>query len=140
MAGRSLPRVKYVLVCDDIREEKSNKVIILGLYAGRIIVETIPTLLPKLAVRVCFDLGRPYEEKFSLAIRRPDGMQVGPFAVVVPPAASDEQPESCINLSIVPFPLDVEGIYEIVARGGDEEAAIGRFRVEALRSPKDTLS
>ena len=140
MPGRPLPRVKYLLVCDDIREEKNNKVMIIGLYANKIIVDTIPAMLPKLAIRLCFDLSRPFAESFSLAIRRPDGMQVGPFHVVVPPAASPEYPESCINLNIVPFPLEAEGVYEIVARGDDAEAGFGRFSVEALRPHKGTLS
>lgn len=38
------------LYCDDIRHEKTGKVSIIGIYGQKLIVNTIPTTLPKLCV------------------------------------------------------------------------------------------
>lgn len=139
MEGDTPPRSRYILVCDDIREEKSNKMILVGLYANRIIVESLPVLMPRLSIRICFDLSRPYRARFELAIRRPDGAAIGPFPVDVPPA-TDEFLESCINVNLVPFPLEIGGRYEVVATHGGGEALLGAFAVEAAHRPGEQLS
>lgn len=38
-------KLSYCLVCDHIRIEKSNKLILIGVYGGEIIVEKFPALL-----------------------------------------------------------------------------------------------
>lgn len=135
MAEGTIPRAKYALICDDIREEKSNKLIIVGLYANRIILGSIPGLIPKLSIRICFDRSRPSAGRFDLFIVKPDGGEMGPFAIGIPPA-SDEFLESPVNINIVPFPLEQKGIYRIVARLGGEEELVGRFGVESLDVPR----
>jgi hypothetical protein len=135
---KSLPPVKYTLVCDDIREEKSNKMILVGVYSNRIIIDSLPGMISKLAMRICFDVSAPCAEELFLAIQRPDGTRIGPLRVVVPPA-QDEFMESSINVSIVPFPLDAPGMYEIVARTDVEERVIGKFLVESRQGRRDRL-
>src|SRR3990170_8342585 len=110
MTGKLLPRFKYGLVCDDIREEKSNKTLIVGLYGSKIIVPGVPGIMPKLCFRLCFDATRPYPEKFDIAIRKPDGKVDGPFPVNAPRLTDEE--EGYINLYLVPFPFAAEGRYE----------------------------
>lgn len=39
-------RVRNVVLCEDIRQEKSNKFILIGVYAGNILVETLPCDIP----------------------------------------------------------------------------------------------
>jgi len=84
MTGKPLPRFKYGLVCDDIREEKSNKTLIVGLYGSKIIVPGIPGIMPKLCFRLCFDATGAYPENFELMLKRPDGKVEGPFPVKTP--------------------------------------------------------
>jgi hypothetical protein len=135
MEGKPIPRAKYVLICDDIREEKSNKIILVGLYANKILLDSVPGLIPKLCIRICFDLSRPYADTFDIAIRKPDGVEIGPFTIKIPPPV-DEFLESSINLNIVPFPLESEGTYEILAREEGQEEKIGRFGVQSLQVPR----
>lgn len=135
MAENPIPEAKYVLICDDIREEKSNKLLLIGLYANRILLDSIPGMLPKLCLRICFDLSAPHAEKFDIVIRRPDNVEIGPFTVRLPPPF-DEYREAAINLNIVPFPLEHEGTYEVIARKEKETRRIGRFGVHSLQVPK----
>ncbi len=135
MTGLPLPAAKYVLICDDIREEKSNKIILIGLYANKIIIDSLPGLIPKLCLRICFDMSSPCVDRFHLVIRRPDGSEIGPFFVTLPPAG-DEFRESAININIVPFPLEQEGMYEVVVQGNGQETPVGRFGVASLEVPR----
>ncbi len=127
MAGKPLPRFKYGLVCDEIREEKSNKTLIVRLYGSKIIVPGIPGIMAKLCFRLCFDATRPYPETFDLLIRKPDGKVDGPFPVKAPRLADEE--EGYINISLVPFLLGAEGTYEVLVSNERREAKIFSFRV-----------
>lgn len=127
MAGKNLPRFKYGLVCDELREEKSNKTLIVGLYGTKIIVPGVPGIMPKLCFRLCFDATRPFPEKFDILIRRPDGKTEGPFTVKTPQLVDED--EGYINLSLVPFPFSAEGRYEVLATNEGQEAKVFSFRV-----------
>jgi hypothetical protein len=127
MTSKLLPRFKYGLVCDDIREEKSNKTLIVGLYGSKIIVPGIPGVMPKLCFRLCFDATRTYPEAFDILIRKPDGKVDGPFPVKAPRLADEE--EGYINISLVPFPIGAEGHYEVLAANEGREAKVLTFRV-----------
>lgn len=127
MTGKLLPRFKYGLVCDEIREEKSNKTLIVGLYGSKIIVPGTPGIMPKLCFRLCFDATRPYPETFDLLIRRPDGKVDGPFQVKAPRLVDEE--EGYINISLVPFPIGAEGTYEVLVASKGREAKVFSFRV-----------
>ncbi len=135
MADLPLPAAKYVLICDDIREEKSNKIILIGLYSNKIIIDSLPGLIPKLCLRICFDMSSPCTDRFHLVIRRPDRSEIGPFFVTLPPPG-DEFRESSINIHIVPFPLEQEWMYEVIVQGNGQEMPIGRFGVASLQIPR----
>lgn len=141
MTGKTLPIVKYTLLCDDIREEKSNKVILVGLYSWKIIFhDPLPVLLPKLCLRICFDVSRPHQDRFNLLIRKPNKLVMGPYQVKVP-TDLDESGESFLNITISPFSAETVGPYELIAEHGGKEEKIYRFFVEttAVSSTKTAL-
>lgn len=115
MTGKNLPKAKYALLCDDIREEKSNKMILVGLYSSKIIFHIPPpALLSKLCLRICFDVSKPYLETFNLLIKKPNKSVMGPF------------------------PVEVEGSHDIYMEHGGKEERITRFFVElATLSPQE---
>jgi hypothetical protein len=77
--------------CDEIREEKTNKTLIVGLCRTKIIVPAVPGIVPKLCFRLCFDATRPYPEKFDILIRKPGGKTDGPFTVNTPRLADEDK-------------------------------------------------
>lgn len=130
MTGKTLPTAKYTLLCDDIREEKSNKAILVGLYSSKIIChDPLPALLPKLCLRICFDVSRPYQEGFNLLIRKPNKSMMGPFQVKVLPD-QDQSGESFLNITMSPFAAETEGAYELIAEHGGKEETLYRFFIE----------
>ena len=61
-------RYVHALWCDDIRQEVGNKPSFMGVYTGGILVPSLPTILPRLAVYIWIKtpIGQPFE---SLRIR-----------------------------------------------------------------------
>jgi hypothetical protein len=53
------PRVEYVLVCEDIRQEIGNKPSAMGIFSGDIVVREFPHVFPKLCFLVHLTLTRP---------------------------------------------------------------------------------
>jgi Family of unknown function (DUF6941) len=140
MTGKAMPKAKYTLLCDDIREEKNNKVTLVGLYSLKVIFNSaLPALLPKLCIRICFDVSKPYIDEFNLLIRKPTQSNIGPFQVkVLPP--SDESGESFLNITFSPFPADSVGPYELIAEHGEKEEMIHRFIVETTAVSPDNVT
>jgi len=127
-------KIKYVLVCDDLREEKdSKKFTILGLYSGIMILGPLPAMLPKLAFRICL---HPVKvgDKLSIELIRPDGELIGSGQMKVD-AIEDPQGEAFVNLVIAPFPVEKSGEYKIVLkRGKENKVPIVAFEA-VLRKP-----
>lgn len=138
MTGKNLPKAKYALLCDDIREEKSNKMILVGLYSSKIIFHNpLPALLSKLCLRICFDVSKPYLETFNLLIKKPNKSVMGPFPVNIPPD-SEGMGESYLNVTFSPFSVEAEGSHDIYTEHGGKEEWITRFFVElATLSPQE---
>lgn len=60
-----------VLYCDDIRQEVGGKISLMGIYAGKLIVPSIPIVLPKLCIliKVLTDVSDPFR-RLSAHIER----------------------------------------------------------------------
>jgi hypothetical protein len=135
MADNSLPRFKYCLVCDDIREEKSNKTLIVGLYASKIIIKKIPSILPKLCFRICIDATTLHLNKiFNIIVCKPSGKKEGPFIIEITNAIPADEPEGFVNVTFVPFHIDEVGAYDVIAEAEGKEERISRFIVEKITS------
>jgi len=129
MTDKGLLHVKYVIVCDDIREEKSNKAILIGVYSERVIVKALPTLLPKLAFRICFDIQKSMNARFMFSVKKPDGKYVGPPFPMEIKSKIVGLKEAYVNIILSPFVVDLEGNYGIYITVDDKEQKIGEFSV-----------
>jgi len=134
MKAKSGPIVRYALVCDDVREEKSGKETLVGVYNSKIIVAGLPAVLPKLCFRIrIIPIRRALA--ISLSVRAPEGGESITGLKAVIPAGSEKSEEHTLNLVMSPFVLKVEGEYSlIVEHGGKEETAL-RFRTEVVKTP-----
>ena len=129
MSGKTIPKAKYTLICDDIREEKANnKAILVGVYASRVLIPGVPRILPKLCLRICFDISKPYVTSFGLLIRRPNKSVFGPFRVALRDVVK-ETGESFLHIIFTPFMIEEAGSYDVIAESGGKEVLIHRFEV-----------
>lgn len=73
MTNNALPKHEFTLIADDVRNEKGNKISLMGVYGDEIVVESLPAALTKL----CFFTrisGGEGEHKIKVSLKDPDGI------------------------------------------------------------------
>lgn len=134
MSKQGLPKIKYILVCDDMREEKdSRKFTLLGLYSGKILLDEIPALLPKLAFRICI---APIKvgDKITLDLIRPDGKLIGSGQANIE-LEGDLRGEAFVSLILAPFPIELKGPYKLVLKQGEKKKSSAVAFEAGLKAP-----
>lgn len=71
MSDGSKPRLIDVIICDDVRQETSGKLIVIGIYLGNVLVTSFPTTIPSLSF-------------ISKWLTRDGSLPAGAYAVVGP--------------------------------------------------------
>ncbi len=134
MSNLEKAKINYILVCDDLREEKdSNKFTLLGLYSGKLRMDVIPAILPKIAIRICIrDVKIGSTMKIDLI--RPDGTLIGGGPIRIE-AMEKSRGEAFVNLIFAPFPVDAPGPYKLVLTQGEKKNSMVAFEAE-LKAPK----
>ena len=105
------PRHDFTIFCDDIREESSGKLIIIGLYAKDIMLATpVPVTLPKLCFLTRLN-GGSGEHEVKHSLKNPDGKEL---LNDMAPGKIQASPEGMGNLvvNVAPFQADKVGRYE----------------------------
>lgn len=101
----------FTIFCDDIREESSGKLIIIGLYAKDIVLATpLPVTLPKLCFLTRLN-GGSGEHEVKHSLKTPEGKEL---LNDMTPGKIQASPTGMGNLvvNVAPFVADKEGRYE----------------------------
>jgi len=134
MSSKVLPKINYILVCDDLREEKdTNKVMLWGLYTVKMFLPSLPAILPKLAMRLSLDVSKPLLDEVEVIVRRPDKAILGSMKGVKLQVQPEGGGEGSMNLLFSPFPIELAGQYEVVLRHDKKEISVVAF--EAVVRP-----
>lgn len=139
----------YTLFCDDIRQEIGNKVSLIGIYSGELIIlGQLPIALPKLALRIVYN-ERPGEstEPVELRIYLPgDNDDLPSVKASIPlekirsepiPAGqdwTDPVMTATLHTEIAPLQIKQEGFLKVRAYRGDLEIRLGALRI-SVRPP-----
>lgn len=135
MISKDTIKITYVLVCDDLREEKdSKKFTILGLYSRQMILGSFPVVLPKLAFRICLSPVK-VDAKMSLDVIRPDGKLIGNAQIKIE-SIDDPRGEAIVNLILSPFPVEIAGEYKLVITHEEKKFSAVAFEAVGRKSPK----
>jgi hypothetical protein len=67
--AQSKLKIKSLIICDDVREERSGKEILIGVYAGAIVFPKFPARLPKLVFRIDVQILKKGVGPFIMQIR-----------------------------------------------------------------------
>jgi len=122
--------VRSVILCDDIREEKSGKEILIGVYTSSIIFGQFPAKMPKLIFRIALSIERADFKRVKAKIVDQDGKQLFSMDQPVgglPPAASDEQ--ILIGFAGTNLTFQEPAKYRLLFALDDEPEEIARFSV-----------
>lgn len=119
------PGIGAVIVCDDVRKEVTNKDILIGVYAGDIVVPAFPAVL---TVAFWIELRRPvghYDDEFRVTIGDKPVTRLGMALDITGPGA--------IGITIPPMliKLDKEDEIGLEILEGDSWVEIKRKKVTA---------
>jgi hypothetical protein len=121
--------LRYFLVCDDARFEKSGKAILIGVYADAIVISAAGARLPHLSFVFCVDrLGEPFPTFGTFALDGPEGTVVNDstfqFNVTDKTARTSNLVFHTAGLPLHP------GEYRARLNVNGEQDFVGEFRVQ----------
>jgi hypothetical protein len=138
------PRVAHCVFCDDIRQETGNKISLMGLYVGElIIVGKPPVMLPKLGivVWVIADVNDPIGRMTTTVHMPPDRKELAKFeaSTVNVLASGMEDAKKMIAhqiMQIAPFMIEAPGMMEVMIDTDAGELRGGRLLIRFI-SPQE---
>lgn len=123
-------RYAYSVFCDDIRQEINGKITMVGIYTDRLLVTSLPTVLPKLclALSIATDKSRMFEDLSVIGTFGADEvfkieLQKEQIQNIVAQAPKSENPAKFftvqLNAILTPFQLQRTGklTIEVIADG-----------------------
>jgi hypothetical protein len=121
-------KILSFMVCDDIRQEKSGKEILIGVYNDTMIVPALPAFMPQLSFRVKLQLEEA-GENVSVSVNLPSGPAIFSHTAKIPNQSVTEP--TLMNFQLAGVSLPEYGRYTF-SFGIDKPAEeIGSFNVRA---------
>lgn len=129
------------LFCDDIREERSGQVSVIGIYTDNITVESVPLVLPKLAVymRISLSVDEPAPKMIATRLVQTDNKEI-PFSTfesdIIEKAIRESREKGAsraglIGTAIMPgFRVRQMGRMNVIAKIEDQELICGTLNVQ----------
>lgn len=114
--ARRKPKFEYAIICDDIRQEISNKLSFIGIYGKDIFVSKIPFTFPKLCFAILYKDIKT-EDSFSIELINPSGKQLGKtINGSVPSVPKEIKGNIYFNIFAIFSPLTIrqEGSHKLV--------------------------
>jgi len=126
--------IASVLVCDDVRQERNGKEIIIGLYNEAIILSSFPGQLQSLAFRIALRPLISDIEKFTVSVRKKSTKEsvINLNADITAPLSVGEP--NIISFAVANPKFTEPGQFEILFAADDEKpSVVSTFEV---RGPK----
>lgn len=123
----------YNVLCEDIREEKGDKLSYLGVYGidnAGLVVDRIPALLPKLCLVVMLSEILVEINKCSVTVKSPGTKDI---SLELPPVPRAEIGKNLtLGIAISPFKAETAGKAKIELRFNDEKKPSLTFEFNIL--------
>ena len=114
------PKFEYSMICDDIREEKGNKLTLVGVYPHNILVPNFPFTFAKLCFLFSYK-GVKSGDTFLMQLTGPSGKEIGP-AIKGHVGQAIKRSSRFMALAILsPLVADEEGLYNMLVTFNDDD-------------------
>jgi Family of unknown function (DUF6941) len=87
-------KVRSVIFCDDVRQEVTGKEILIGVYNYIILYPQFPAFVPRLIVKIYFNVKDKTAKQFVLHLKDKDGVVLSTINGELPAAANWDEPFS----------------------------------------------
>jgi hypothetical protein len=122
------PKLIDWMICDDVRQEASGKISVMGIFADDIVVYSVPMVIPQLWFVTKWDISEGGFTEISLRIELPDGKPMGPFHAQAPQNLNNKR--FMLYLALFPFQIQSTGDYKLyLTVDGRQEVEMGKFAV-----------
>lgn len=128
------PKVRYVIVCEDVRQENNGKEILIGVYGDSIRLSRTPTTMRSLAFKIIIDgIGRD-KIPFNFVFETPSKSKLIEFKEEL--AVEDPSRPGRLTLGFEGVQLYETGEYRIkIGFGGDPPRTCEKINVDLQESP-----
>jgi hypothetical protein len=104
------------IICDDIRQEKSGKLIFVGVYISAIIVEEFPAILP-IAISIFYESDSPIKKDGDFRVIMDESTLIrGEISLNVSRSGA-----GALNIERVPLHIQREGLLQFQWKFGDSD-------------------
>lgn len=136
--GAKKPRLKFAIVCDDIREEVGRKLSFMGVYGQEpdVIVPHLPFLFPKLCFALSF-VNLKGGDEFSIELVDPAGRGLGAMNGRVPQGITQN-----VKFPLYPFfspvKVEAEGLHRlsVTVNEDDKDKQVTWFNLKLTEKPE----
>jgi len=118
-----------LMISDDIRKEDNGKEIIIGVYTDKIIVDTVPALLPTFVLRFEVDAYQKHYDNISATIYGPDKKEIVNVGFTSVNDV-DITRRAVVPLKVSPIVFHAFGRYEVHLGMDCRERLVGSFSLE----------
>jgi hypothetical protein len=133
MPARS--KIRSVIVCDDVRQERSGKDICIGIYNGVIVVGGLPAIMRQLSFRIEFEIDTPGKRAIALELIDPARNKIIQADGEV--EIENAKDPGSLTFSFGPVTFAIPGRYSINFTINSQKRTVARFTVRAAeQQPK----
>jgi len=133
------PKLNYLILCDDIRQELGNKITLVGIYGNQIYVSKFPYIFPKLCMQISLrDITR--KVKVDVHIRKSGKSKIiNKFNDIdLNPPKKRKTQSFIFSLSVFPFVVNEKGDYIVEIIFDKEKSKISyKFNIGYLSEQQE---
>jgi hypothetical protein len=128
------PKLNFIMICDDIREEVGNKMSMMGIYQKDIYVPRFPFTFPKLCFVVNYENVKG-GDTFGIELFGPSNKQLGKSIMGVAPKNIKGYAGFQIHAVYSPLKVEKEGEYKLTIMVNDDKKGKKESKF-AIKEPK----
>jgi len=126
----------FTLLCDDIRQEEGGKTSLMGIYGQDVIVDKIPTILPKLCLSIFIEgIKEPFSD-IKIILKSPESDDY-PMKLAAPPDLKLNDSLQLI-MALSPFRVKAAGEakFGIYFGHAKRPSSTHKFEIKEMTKPK----
>ena len=120
----------FTMICDDVREEKGNKLSLMGLYEKEYIVSHIPLIIPRICLIIMLSETKEILNKVHITLKSPKSE---PISINFDKLAKVEKgKDSRVIVYLSPFKINGTGeaTFEIKFNNDKKASIVHRFNIK----------